>query len=99
MRRLATLAVILAGGLATSTGAALAAPTTPPVGTPSDHAACVAAFTDYLAHFNPDTGTTNHGVGTTMSDYATSAPRTIAEFNVSVNQQHGTIDSCLTTEP
>jgi hypothetical protein len=95
MPRIATLAAALAAW----TGNALAAPSTPAIATTSAHADCIAAFTDYLARYNPDTGATNHGVGASMSDYATSAPRTIASFNISINQLHGSIDDCLLSEP
>lgn len=99
MRRPLIVAAITTAVLAAPTGAALAAPATPPVGTPSSSAACIAAFTDYLAHFDPDSGAVNHGVGATMSQYATSGPRTIAEFNTSVNGLHGSLDDCLISEP
>jgi hypothetical protein len=99
MRRLLILAALTTATIAIPTGTALAAPATPPVGTPSGSASCIAAFTDYLAHYDPNTGAVNHGVGTTMSQYATSGPHTIADFNTSINDLHGSLDNCLTTEP
>lgn len=97
--RLLTLATLVAAAVAAPAAPALATPTTAPVGTPSASASCIAAFTDYLAHYNPDAGTVEHGVGVTMSDYATSGPRTISDFNVSINNLHGSIEDCLSTEP
>jgi hypothetical protein len=99
MRRLTLLIVCAALTIAAPVADAVAAPATPPVGTPSDSAACIAAFTDYLAHFDPETGAAEHGVGTTMREYATSAPGAIADFNVSINDLHGSLKTCLATEP
>jgi hypothetical protein len=65
-------------------------------GVPAPQASCLAAISDYLAHFDVNTGEPIHGqVGQLLSTDARSQPGAVGEFNRFVAPNHGTIDSCL----
>lgn len=73
---------------------ALAASADP--GAPSPQASCLGSISDYLAHFDVNTGEPTHGqVGEFLSADAKSQAGAVGEFNRSVAPTHGAIDSCI----
>lgn len=87
---LATIAFATTVGFA---GTAHAAPTTPPVGTPSPSASCIGTLTAYLAHYD-QFGNPQHGVGSVISPDAPGG--LVGVFNREVSKIHGgSIDGCI----